>query len=308
MTVYFIMAAVTAAAGFFLYAVLLKRKGLRPAVALTAFPLCLILGFLCAKIMYEVLMRPEYFLEWGEWDVFLDLRPRRMSFVCGACGVCLGIAAAAKLNRADVRKALDCFAAPGALLTAGFRFAERELGKLGAGSLTEGTGILSRPPFAVMDEYGDYYTAIFFWEALAALIIMVYALRMKEERSGIRFSKTVFALCLCQILLENMRSQSMRWGFVCVEQLLCAVIMFVLVLLPCLRNRNKNGRLVPAAGFLMGAGDVVGAELARQKTGVLFLARYGYGLMILALAGMAVMYRAALKGYSSSGQESSKGV
>ena len=308
MTVYIIMAAVTAAAGFFLFAFLLKRKGQRPSLALKAFPLCVVLGFLCAKIMYEVLMRAEYFLVWGEWDVFLDLRPRRMSFVCGACGVVLGTAAAARLSRMNVRDVLDCFAVPGALLIAGFRFAERELGKLGAGSLTEGAGIFSRPPFAVLDDYGDYYTAIFFWEAVIALFIMAYALKMNEKRRGIRFSKTVFALCLCQILLENMRSQSMRWGFVCVEQVLCAVIMFILVLLPCLRNKNKNGRLLPAAGFLMGAGDVVGAELARQKTGVLFLAKYGYGLMILALAGMAVMYRAALKGYSSSGQESSKGA
>jgi len=292
---YLIWAGITVCAGFLLFGGLLKRKGLPVRTAAISLPLSIILGFVFAKVFYVVFMQAEDVLTWGEWERFLDFQPRRMCFVCGAAGACLGVWLAARWTGQDRKKVMDCFAAPGALLVAGFRLAECTQGTLGLGVLAEGSGWLSGPPFVMTDAYGDPYVAVFFWEAVAALVIGVFALIRKEERDGHRFEKTVYCLCLCQILLESMRNHSMRWGFVCVEMLLCAVIMVALSFMACRRNEKRTGRYRPVGIQLMGMGDIVAVEFARQKAGIEFLADYGYWMMAAVLLYMGFDYFRTLK-------------
>ncbi len=317
MTTYWMIAAGTVAAAFCLFAVLLRRKGTEAVTAAAALPLCAGLGLLLAKALYEVLMRPEYFLQWGEWNVFLDCRPRRMCFTAGAAGVCLGVWLAARMRGRKPAEVLDCFAAPGALLTAGLRWAEKELGMLGTGAYIGSTGFWSRMPFAVTDAYGDSYAAVFFWEAAAALAMCVYALISRETRPGLRFQKTVFGLCLSQILLENLRNQGMKWGFVHTEQVLCAAVLLLLTALVSRRAAARKERVLPVIVFLLSTAAFVGAELARQKGGSAFLSRYGYGLLAAALAAMTINYALALRrlredqsssSTGDSGKESAKGT
>ena len=119
---------------------------------------------------------------------------------------------------------------------------------------------------------------------------------MKENRAGIRFEKTVFALALCQVLLENLRNQAMKWGFVYVEQILCAVILMALMLLACARKAGGWKRFLPALWLLLCMGGVVGEEFARQKGSSAFLADFSYVLMVLILAVMGWLYAGAVRG------------
>ena len=130
---------------------------------------------------------------------------------------------------------------------------------------------------------------------------------MKEKRSGLRFEKTLYALCLCQILLENLRNQAMKWGFVYVEQVLCALVLLGLVLIAC--RRSGKGNYWPAAALLACAGAIVAEEFGRQKANSRFLADTGFYWMALILVGMAFIYHRALRmgENHSSGKESAKG-
>ena len=296
MTGYIIQAAATTAVAFALFGLELKKNGQKPEIAEAGLVLCTVLALAMAKICYVVLLQLDYIVEWGEWDVFLDWEPKRLCFIGGGVGVWLGIRLVAHIMKADARAALDAFAAPGALLVAGLRLAEIHLGKLGAGSLVEWTGLFGGLPFAVTDSWGDRYLAVFMLETLAAVIIAVYAWRMKENRTGVRFEKTVFALCLVQVLLENLRNQAMKWGFVYVEQILCAVILMALLLLACARRSGGAKRFLPAVWMLLCMGGVVAAEFARQKGSSEFLADFGYVLMVGFLVAMGVIYARVMKG------------
>ena len=136
-------------------------------------------------------------------------------------------------------KFLDLFTVPGLLLAAGLRMAEAELGSLGTGRFIEAAAAPSFP-FAVVNEYGEAHVAVFFWEAAWALAVALMSLSDLERRPGERFETAVFRLCAGQILLEGLRSRSLSWGFVRVEQVLCAVILLVLMLLACRRDRRHR--------------------------------------------------------------------
>ena len=262
---------------FALYALSLRRSGLRVSAAAAALPLCAALGLLFAKLGHVILLELEDLFVWGEWEILTEVNPKRLSFVFGAAGVCLGVAWSARLLHLKPAAALDAFAAPGALLVAGARMAEMELGRLGTGALAPASGLFSMFPFAQADTWGDRWVAVFFWEALAAVVIAILAALKKNAVPGRRFRRAVYRLCACQLLLEILRSQSMRWGFVCVEQLCCAVIVIALIAEGCARIPASGIRkyLPVGIGFLA-MGGIVAAEFARQKGGSQFLTDFGY--------------------------------
>ncbi len=306
---YVVMAAALAAAIAF-FAVQLKRFGQKPAAALALIPCCAFAVAL-ARVGYVLLLQADYLFVWGEWDLLLDMDFKRMCFTVGGFVVWLGLAVFCRLFRLERRRVLDAFAAPGALLVAGLRLAEGQLGMLGAGMPVEGEGLFSGPLFTIANTWGEKYAAVYVWESAVALCICAWALLSRETSRGMRFEKTLFALCLCQLLLENLRNFDMRWGFVHTEQILCAVILMVLMLLACSRADGGPRRYMPALWLLVCMGAVVGEEFARQKGSSQLLADLGYWMMAGILVCMALLYRAALRKEaqsSSAGKESSKGT
>ena len=278
----------TAAAGFLFFIVSLREKKTGMLPALVGLPLCLGLGFAFGKIFYVMLLRAEDVLEWGEWKQFLDFQPKFFCLMGGAAGATLGAWLAAKICRKDAKTVLDAFAVPGALMIAGFRLAEIELDSIGRGrTLIDPKGFFSQAPFVLEGKWGQKVEAIFFWEALAALLVCFLALAEKENRAGMRFEKAVYRLCLCQILLESMLSKSMRWGFVRVEMVLSAALVLILVILACWR-KHKGWIAIPATLLMIGVVGVL--EYARQKASSAFLADYGYLLMGIGLAITGLIY------------------
>ena len=141
--------------------------------------------------------------------------------------------------------------------------------------------------------------AVFAWEAVAALVVGLFSFVGVPDRPGQRFENAVFRLCTCQILLENMRNRALMWGFVRVEQLLCAVILMVLVLLACVRCTKKQGavRFLPALYLFLCIGAIVGIEFLRQRSPSRFMGEYGgYLMMGAVLCVILLLYRALTVG------------
>ena len=274
------------------------RRG--AAAAAVSFPLCTVLGFLSAKLFYVLLLEMERIVEWGEWDGMLSLEPARFSFVGGAVGVWLGVWLAAKITGyKPAGKLLDRFALPGALLIAGLRMAEVELGSLGTGRFIDTPTDSSYLILGVINKYGEAHVAVFVWEAVVAVIIGFLSLRSESDRPGQRFETAVFRLCTCQILLENMRTRTLMWGFVRVEQLLCAVILMILLLLACARSTKKQGavRFLPALYLFLCIAAIVGIEFLRQRSTSRFMGQYGgYLMMGTVLCVILLLYRAVTVG------------
>ena len=255
MSNYLIYILGTTAAAFtlflLLYIVRHDRKG--AVTALAALPLCVILGFVLAKLSYVILMEIGSIIEWGEWDSLFDMRPKTFCFVGGAAGVWLGVLFSARLTKNEpAGSVLDTFVIPGVLLIAGLRFAETELGSLGTGRYIE---IPESPTYLIMavyNKYGEPHVAVFVWEAAAAIVVGLFSLIRKEEKPGQCFRTAVFRLCICQILLENMRSQNLKHVFISKNKNAWRA-SFLQV--PCccasgrLSVRNSSGSAVPAASW-----------------------------------------------------------
>ena len=303
MSTYLILVLCMVPAAFVLFVVLnllhSDRRG--AAAAAVSFPLCAVLGFIFAKLFYVLLMESGNIIAWGEWDALFSMEPAHFCFTGGAVGAWLGVLLAAKITGyKPAGKLLDRFALPGALLIAGLRMAEIELGSLGTGRYIDTPADSSFLILAVYNRYGEPHVAVFVWEAVAAAVIGLLSLRSESNRPGQRFETAVFRLCTCQILLENIRSRALSWGFVRVEQLLCAVILMALVLLACARSTKKQGavRFLPALYLFLCIAAIIGIEFLRQRSPSRFMGLYGgYLMMGAVLCVMLALYRSITVGF-----------
>lgn len=224
-------------------------------------------GALCvlmARGCYLAAFAESQFARYGA-AALLRLEPRELSIVGGGLGLSLGIWLGA--HWAGVRGAacLDAMAPAGLLLTAGLRAAECWQGSLGLGLLvTDEFAAFRRFPFAAANAYQEWYWSVFLLECLLALVTALVFLRRKAEPlPGLTFERAVFALCAPQILCENLRAVCMRWGFVRIEQVACAVIVLALLFRSCRKTaglRSLWERYWPCAAWLAGVGVIIVME------------------------------------------------
>ena len=137
----------------------------------------IVLGAVLSKVTYVVLQWHYAFPHWG-WGAFTVLRPDTFCFFGGAVGVVLGVTISAKLTHQRVLPVLDAFAPAGALLVAIARFGEKYLGEIGTAGF-EMPEQLAFFPFALTNEWGESYPAIFMLSCLAALIVAIVGLTRK---------------------------------------------------------------------------------------------------------------------------------
>ena len=154
----------------------------------------------------------------GALSVFRG-RPAQCSFIGACLGFCLIF-----LREGETRKGA-ALALCGTVCL--MRLAEFSLPPVGLGFVWEGP--LSFFPFTVKDEYGDPCLAVFALEAIFALTIALTLLRQsrREGEAGLRWGSAW--LLAGQIFWENLRSATLRVGFVRVEQVLCAGILLCLI-------------------------------------------------------------------------------
>ena len=267
---------------------------------LTGF-LCVLLGLVCAKATYLLLRINTLSLD-RLGEAILRIQPDELSYYGGAAGICLALWLSAKMLGESPRQVMNAFAPMGAFMAAGFRFAEGFLGMLGTGMYLE----YSFFPVAVEISWGDwkeYYLAVFMLEGIMSLIAMVLSLRHKGETY--RFLRTLFYLCLPQILCESLRSTSIAWLFVRAEMLFCYLLcegVFVWYAFKADRKQLKSW--VPAIVGLVACGVVITAQFAidgKIAIGNSAIPQWiCYAVEIAALAAMAV---AEHKGYRAMNNE-----
>ncbi len=245
-----------------------------------------LLGAALAKISYVVLQWHYAFPRW-EWSAFWIFQEDTFCFVGGAVGAVLGIALSARLTKQPILKVLDAFAPAGALMAAVARFGEKYLGLIGTAS-DEMPEALSFFPFALTNEWDESYPAIFMLSCLAALAAAVIGFCAKKEKcSGGLFFRTAFYLALPQIMLESFLAECMKWGFVRVQQVLCAVILLFVLIAECRRCAQMSfwKKWRPIGILLLCVIGLVGVEFALDKSNL--SAFVCYGMMLLLLCGIA---------------------
>lgn len=239
-----------------------RKAGTKKAALLSSLILLLgiLLGVFCARLLW-VLMRisafpPLFAFRWDE-----------LSYYGGMAGVILAVCLSALAVRLPVREVLNAFAPMGALMAAAARFAEGFLGMYGTGFVEEwierGVFFPVTVEIAWSEDYSEFYLAVFMFSGLFSLAAMVLSLLHGKEPD--RFLRTLFYLCLPQILLETMRTTSIVWLFVRLEQLVCFLVCEGVLVYDLIRN--GAGRLrswLPALTGLLACGIIVVSEFARD--------------------------------------------
>lgn len=203
-----------------------------------------LLGAILAKLVYYLAMI-DFMIMNGWLKSLVDLTMGTFSYYGGVTGFCLGVALSARLTRQRPMELLDRFAPAGLLLAALARFGEVTL---------EGVGIRDmlyweHPehcffPLAVSNEWGEWLYAVFMLEGLLTLGVFAVCLIFFRQR---RFLRSLFYLCLIQILCESLRSDSFTWLFVKVEQLLCMLVTVGVLAVYCLKTPRARRSWLPVA-------------------------------------------------------------
>ena len=237
-----------------------RPAGKAAALSLLTLALGIVLGAACARLGW-VLMRIN------SSPALFTLPYDELSYYGGMGGVILAVFLSAKILGCPVRETLNAFAPAGALLAALVRFAEGFLGLYGVGYveawIERGVFFPVTVEIAWTEDYSEFYLAVFMLSGLFSLVAMVLSLCHGGERD--RFLRTLFYLCLPQILCESLRSQSIVWLFVRLEQLACFLVCEGILAWYAFRAGPRKLRSwAPALAGLGVCGLLIACEFARD--------------------------------------------
>lgn len=248
-----------------LFAVSFRKSAGAPSGKALPLSLCmLVLGpvfaILGGKLLFFI-FRFTYLTSRDPAAYWLSLQTDELAYYGGVAGVCLAVFLSAKICGAEPRRAFNAFAPAGALMAALARFAEYFLYPTGTGASLE--DVILPFPLAVNIVWSEDFTesvlAVFVYEGVFSLVAFVLSLVHKAEPR--RFIRTLFYLCLPQILLESLRTDAINLLFIHLEQLVCYLAVEGILAWYALRlGREKFSSWVPALAGLALCGLVVAAE------------------------------------------------
>ena len=256
-------------------------------------------GFVFAKLLYILLLAASSWRLHGA-SAFVRFQPSEMSIVGCCLGALLAVYASGRRQKTNTGRLMDVYSPVFAigifLLRAGEYFSLSGAEMLGAGEYI-GDYSFSVFPLAVFNRWDEAYFAVCLLEAAAALYLAIRAfimLRKDQNSRGQIVSYVCFCAALAQILCESLRSQCMRWGFVKIEQVLCAVVVMYIIVADC-RNKALPFRILLRVILLSLSCILVMVllEFAMDKTDIPKL--ICYLLMILMLSGLYFIRRYVLK-------------
>lgn len=272
-----------------IYGLRLHRAGMKPQAALLSLPVSALLGFGLAKVLYVLLQTNYVWRRWG-FASFLRMDLREFSFFGGMAGVLLGVVLVGWLLKLPLRRNMDAFAPGMALLCGLGKFAEFFLGDFGSGSYVENEAHQFFP-LAIVNEWEEWYYAVFMLAGLCGLIVFVVSLLRSKRHAdvpGMLFGRTAFYLALPMVLCESLRTECMRWGFVKCEQVLCAVTIGAAIFALCWGIRVPHSRRwLPIAGVLVIVAGLVAVEFMLDKLS--YPEYVGYSIMLTLLALLALL-------------------
>lgn len=199
----------------------------------------------------------------GFWTGLFPRQPYDYAFGGGVLGFLLSLWLTALLMKKPFARVSDAFAPIGLFAIAGLRLCET-LSDFGWGDFVEAAW-MQRYPFAIQNMYGEWCAAIFNLEALCALVILAILLFCSDKLAGRRLQTGLIWWCVTQIFCESLRVESIQWGFVRVQQLQCAILLAVLLLISTIRAGLRRKAVSSWIMFLCGAGLIVFLEYAIDK-------------------------------------------
>lgn len=249
--------------------------------------LSVLLGALCARLYYHAANNMVYGMGF-EGYMPLSLYPYEYA-MCGALlGVLLAAFLTAKLTKQSALRLLDALA-PAALIALCAARVGEHFSDFGWGLAMENTA-LQVFPLAVQDMFGQWHWAVYMLEAAFALSLCLLTAKVRRGMPGDRFLTALLWWSASQILCESLRAETIRWGFVRVQQLQCAVFMLAVLITFTVRavRRGEKKRLSAAwAAFVLGVGVVVLMEYAIDKWDLAIA--LCYAIMTAALLVMAAV-------------------
>lgn len=278
----FLVAAV--AVGCAVFYPVARRAGLRGRTLPLLALLSVLLGALCGRLYLHA---AKYMVNGtGFWGyTLLSSRP----YEYAACGTALGVMLAgcvtAKLTGQKALRVLDALAPAALLALAVARFGEH-FSDFGWGQVLV-SARWQRFPFAVQDIFGQWHLAVYMLEGALALAVGVWVLRSRPKQAGENFLRALLWWAAAQILCESLRAETIRWGFVRVQQLQCAVFMLAVLLANVKRAGQLRRAGRPCLLFFAGIGVIVFVEYALDKLEFIPVPVL-YGLMAAALVCMGL--------------------
>ena len=147
-------------------------------------------------------------------------------------------------------------------------------------------------PVAMEAEEGWWVMPIFAWEAIAALVIAVVLLLLKDRYPGWKAETFIILLGMTQIMMDSLRKDEyIRFGFVHFNQLAAAITSLAVVLLR-VRRQLKNGgsrrwQILRLAIFFLCALVIIGIEFGLDKSTIDNLTLYIIMAVTLIVMGWA---------------------
>ena len=264
-----------------------RKKEIRPLLPAVIF------GALVIGHLMWVLFCP-YDYEAAEGKLYMILRPWQGGYTLyGALlGGALGALIAGKTARVKWLDALDALA-PGACAVIVFaRIGEVFTGEgLGREALVEWTHFFPLSVCTYQDDFFEEWRyAIWFWEALAALIILIILLkRQKKALPGHQASLFVTLLGTTQIFLEQMRRDHyLRLiVFVRVTQLAALITLIALLIILFVRRKQTAVKIAwSAVAFIFAGLAVMSVEFVFDKPEYLPWLNAAMALTAVSFAGM----------------------
>lgn len=288
--VYALCMAAASVVSLVVLGVQVKRAGLARMTWLVLAALAIALGYVGARTYYILAYNVVGGYGLNRIDFFSPY-PYEYA-LCGAVlGVLLACTVSALAARQKLARVLDAAALPALAMLSLARLSE-VFSDFGWGQVLTNERAQFFP-LAVTDMFGQWHGAVFFLEALCALAVLAYAAR-KPVGGGLRFACALLWFAATQIFCESLRAETIRWGFVRVQQVQCAV--FALALLLSHARRAKAGAkqmAVRLAAFAACIGVVVLMEFALDKWPT-WPNWACYAVMAAALAGIGLNVQGVL--------------
>ncbi len=265
-----------------LLAAAMKQSGLRAWPVLAV--LCVLLGAAGARGYY--ILTQNVLCGYPMFGV-VSFYPYEHA-MCGAVlGVCFALCLGAWFTRQKAAAVLDA-AVPAGLVMIMLARAAEVFSDFGWGKVVESPA-MQRFPLSVMDMYDQWHWAVFMLESVLALLALVYVMRVRCARAGVRFSLALLWWALPQVFCESFRVETIRWGFVRVQQVQCAAFALALMLVwGRVRGMKRAALAKRLAAFALGIGVVAFVEFGLDKINAIPNAAL-YALMAAALFVLGCM-------------------
>ena len=270
-----------------------RQAGLKRRTMLILLALGVVLVPLVSRVFVQL---TRYAVRGFGGFVLLSCKPYDYALCGTMLGLFLAAVLTARLTHQRALRVLDALAPAGLLALAVARFGEA-FADFGWGQLVlDPRGQLF--PVAVQDMYGQWHLAVFMLDGIAALALAVCAWCMRGETAGDVFLTALLWLSMTQIFCESLRAETIRWGFVRVQQVACAAFGLALLLWALAGRRRLRAGAAGVGVYLAGVAVVALMEYALDKLPM--PVAFDYAVMAASLAGMGA---AVMRACASDGKE-----